>query len=258
MAVRQDKSNPLVEAFKVWCEHQLASVSGKSDLAKAIRYGLNRWGAFTLFLGEGQVAIDDYPAERAIKPVVLGRRNFSFCSSDAGGETLADALTVIETAKLHNLDAKAYPTDVSRIYEHMINQLDQLLPWNWQPLARPSSLAARSSLPSPPPSPSPASHKCSAQDRTCRTRGRDRGRQMPQVLGTKTHPLRPSGDPLGHRVGAHHVVGSPLPRRATGKLLFRSERREATSSSGTRSAGWPNGVSFAMRITNRGLVGRSN
>ena len=78
-----------------------------------------------------------------MKPVVLCRKNFLLCGSDAGGETLTDALTVIEAAKLHDLDPEAYLTDVlSRINEHMINQLDQLLPWNWRPLARPSSLAA--------------------------------------------------------------------------------------------------------------------
>lgn len=131
-AGRQQNSKPLVNAFQLWCEQQLARVSGKSDLARAIRYGLNRWGAFTLFLEDGRVAIDNNPAERAIKPVVLGRKNFLFCGSDAGGETLADAMTVIETAKLNNLDPEAYLTDVlSRINDHMINRLDQLLPWNW-------------------------------------------------------------------------------------------------------------------------------
>lgn len=135
-AVRQDKTRPQVNAFKAWAEQRLGQVSGKTDLAKAIRYGLNRWDAFTLFLDDGRVGIDNNPAERAIRPVALGRKNFLFCGSDAGGETLADALTLIETAKLHGLNPQAYLADVlARINDHMIKQLDQLLPWNWVPQA---------------------------------------------------------------------------------------------------------------------------
>jgi transposase len=111
-AVRQHKSKPKVEAFKGWCERQLAQLPGKGELAKAIRYGLNRWEAFTLFLEDGQVAIDNNPAERAIRPVALGRKNFLFVGSDAGGETLADAMNVIETAKLSGLDPEAHLRDV--------------------------------------------------------------------------------------------------------------------------------------------------
>lgn len=134
--MRQDKTRPLVDAFKGWAEQRLAQVSGKSDLAKAIRYGLNRWDAFTLFLDDGRVGIDNNPAERAMRPVAIGRKNFLFAGSDAGGERLADALTLIETAKLHGLNPEAYLADtLARINDHMINQLDQLLPWNWVPQA---------------------------------------------------------------------------------------------------------------------------
>jgi hypothetical protein len=142
-AVRQDKSKPKVEAFKAWCERQLAQLPGKGELAKAIRYGLNRWEAFTLFLEDGRAAIDNNPAERAIRPVALGRKNFLFVGSDAGGETLADAMTVIETAKLSGHDPEAYLRDVlAWINDHKINRLDELLPWNWQPTGIPQDQAA--------------------------------------------------------------------------------------------------------------------
>jgi len=75
-AVRQRQSRPKVDAFGQWCERQLALIPGKGDLAKAMRYALNRWPSFTLFLDDGRVAIDNNPAERAIKPIVLGRKNF--------------------------------------------------------------------------------------------------------------------------------------------------------------------------------------
>jgi transposase len=134
LAVRQAESKPLVEAFKTFSQDQLNRISGKSDLAKAFRYGLKRWASFTLFLQDGRVAIDNNPAERAIRPIALGRKNFLFAGSDAGGETLADAMTIIETAKLNSLNPAAYLADVlGRINDHKINALDQLLPWNWRP-----------------------------------------------------------------------------------------------------------------------------
>lgn len=132
-AVRQEKSAPLVEAFRAWCAHQLERILGKGDLAKAVRYALRRWEAFTLFLDDGRVAIDNNPAERALRPVVLTRKNVLFAGSDAGGETFADAMTLIETAKLSGLNPEAYLADVlARINDHPNKRLDDLLPWNWQ------------------------------------------------------------------------------------------------------------------------------
>ena len=76
---------------------------------------------------------DNNAAERAVKPVVIGRKNWMFAGSDAGGETLADAMTIIETAKLSNLNPEAYLADVlARINDHPNPRLDELLPWNWR------------------------------------------------------------------------------------------------------------------------------
>lgn len=133
-AIRQTETRPKVEAFKAWSEVQLSRIPGKSDLAKAFRYALNRWAAFTLFLDDGRIAIDNNAAERAIKPVVIGRKNFLFAGSDAGGETLASAMTIIETAKFNGLDPQAYLADIfARIHDHKINRIDELLPGNWKP-----------------------------------------------------------------------------------------------------------------------------
>ena len=111
-------------------------IPGKGDLAKAFRYGLSRWSAFCLFLEDGRVAIDNNSAERALRPIGIGRKNWLFAGADTGAETLARAMTIIETAKLNGLDPQAYLADVlDRIHDHKINRLDELLPWNWKPMA---------------------------------------------------------------------------------------------------------------------------
>ncbi|ESQ17121.1 MAG: hypothetical protein N838_24325 [Thiohalocapsa sp. PB-PSB1] len=135
-AVRQEKSNPKVEAFRTWAEQQLTRLPGKSDLAKAFRYGLSRWDSFTLFLDDGRVAIDNNSAERGMRPIGVGRRNWLFAGSDTGGETRARAMTIIETAKMSGLDPQAYLADLlDRIHDHKVNRLAELLPWNWSPTA---------------------------------------------------------------------------------------------------------------------------
>jgi transposase len=134
LRVRQMKSKPKVEALRQWAERQLTRIPGKSDLAKAFRYGLSRWPSFCLFLEDGRVAIDNNAAERAMRPIGIGRKNWLFAGADTGAETLARAMTVIETAKLNGLDPQAYLADVlDRIHDHKINRIDELLPWNWVP-----------------------------------------------------------------------------------------------------------------------------
>ena len=134
LAVRQAHSKPHAEAFRAWAEEQLKHISGKSDLAQAFRYALRRWSSFCLFLEDGRVAIDNNAAERGLRPIGVGRRNWLFAGSHAGGETMARALTLIESAKLNGLNPQAYLTDVlARINDHKINRLDELLPWKWKP-----------------------------------------------------------------------------------------------------------------------------
>ena len=132
--LRQKESKPKAEAFKAWAEATLSQLPKKSDLRAAFQYGLNRWAAFTLFLDDGRVAIDNNGAERALRPIGVGRRNWLFAGADTGGETLARAMTLIETAKMNGLDPQAYLADIlDRIHDHKINRLDELLPWNWTP-----------------------------------------------------------------------------------------------------------------------------
>ncbi|MEM1345770.1 MAG: transposase, partial [Pseudomonadota bacterium] len=133
-------SRPKAEALRAWMLDQLTQIPSKGALAKAMRYALGRWPSFTLFLEDRRVALDNNTAERAIKPpsnfAVIGRKNWMFAGSDAGGATLADAMTLIETAKMSGLNPEAYLADIlARLPDHPNRQLDTLLPWNWSPQA---------------------------------------------------------------------------------------------------------------------------
>ena len=131
LRVRAEHTAPLMAALHNWLEATLARISGRSDLAKAIRYSLRRWDALTLILRDGRACIDNSAAERAMRPIAIGRRNWTFAGSDAGGHREAAIYSLIETAKIHGLDPKAYLRDViSRIADHPVNRIDDLLPWN--------------------------------------------------------------------------------------------------------------------------------
>jgi transposase len=134
-AGRQARSKPLAEALHAWLQEQLPRISGKSDLAKAMRYALRHWDGLAVFLGDGRVEIDDNVVERAIRPIALGRKNALFAGSDAGGEHWALAATLIESAKMNGVEPFAYLRDVlERIVSGgcKSNELAALLPWNWR------------------------------------------------------------------------------------------------------------------------------
>ena len=130
-AQRQARAGPLLEALQTWLQALLPRVSVKSDIAQAIGYSLNRWKALTRYVDDGRLEIDNNAAERALRGVSLGRKNFLFMGSDAGGERAATFYSLVETAKLNGLDPEAYLREVfTRIADHPINRIDELLPWN--------------------------------------------------------------------------------------------------------------------------------
>ena len=142
VAVRQRTAKLKIDELAIWLDDQLAKIPGKSDLAKAIRYARWRWHALTRYLDDGRLEISNNPAENKIRPAALGRKNWLFCGSDAGGIRAAAFYTLIGTARMNGIEPEAWLTDViARIGAHPINRLAELLPWNWQPSATQSVAA---------------------------------------------------------------------------------------------------------------------
>jgi transposase len=131
MTVRQARAGPLLESLREWLRQILGRVSKKSELAKAVSYILSRWTALIRYRDDGRIEIDNNAAERSLRAVALGRKNYLFCGSDAGGERAAAIYSLIGTAKLNDIDPEAYLRHVlERIADHPITRVDELLPWN--------------------------------------------------------------------------------------------------------------------------------
>jgi len=131
LAVRQERSRPLVEALQPWLREKLSLISQKTKLAEAIRYALSRWAGLGCFLDDGRVEIDNNTVERAIRPIALNRKNALFAGSDGGAGHWAVIASLIETCKLIDVEPHGYLADViTRIVNgHPQSRLDELLPW---------------------------------------------------------------------------------------------------------------------------------
>jgi transposase len=141
LSVRQERSAPLVRDLEDWMRSERARLSRHAEVAKAMDYMLKRWSAFTRFLADGRICLSNNAAERALRGIALGRKAWLFAGSDRGGERAAIMYTLIQTARLNDVDPQAWLADVlARVNGHSIRDLDRLLPWHWTPT--PATLAA--------------------------------------------------------------------------------------------------------------------
>lgn len=132
--IRQAKARQIFDDLEAWLGTQLASISGKSPLAAAIRYALTRMPRLRPYLDHGILELDNNPAERAMRAIALGRKNYLFVGSQTGGKAAAVAYTLIETAKLNDVDPQAWLADtIAQIPDYKITRIDDLLPWHWRP-----------------------------------------------------------------------------------------------------------------------------
>ena len=130
---RQDRSKPLVVALETYMREQYERLSPKNAVAKAIRYMLVRWGSFTRFLDDGRICLSNNAAERALRGVALGRRNWTFAGSDEGGRRAAAVYSLMTTCKLNDVDPRAWLANVlATLPDHPMTRIDELMPWAWK------------------------------------------------------------------------------------------------------------------------------
>jgi transposase len=141
--VRQARAKPLLDDLRSWMEISLRQLSTKSETAGAIRYTLAHWRALTRYVDDGLLEIDNSAAERALRAVALGRKNYLFCGSNSGGERAAAIYSLVGTANLNDLDPELYlRTVLAQIAEFPVNRIDELLPWNLADALQPVAQAA--------------------------------------------------------------------------------------------------------------------
>ena len=132
-AVRQEKSKPLLDDMHAWLLRERETLSRSSEVLKPMNYMLRRWDDFARFLDDGRICLSNNAAERALRGIALGRRNWTFAGSQRGADRAAIMLTMITTCRLNDVDPKAWLADIlARIADHPASRLHELLPWEWK------------------------------------------------------------------------------------------------------------------------------
>jgi transposase len=145
LALRQQNSKPLLDEMHEWLTAERATLSRSSEVREPIDYMLKRWADFARFLEDGRICLTNNAAERALRGIALGRRNWTFAGSQRGAERAAVMLTLVTTARLNDVDPQAWLADVlARIADLPVRRLNELLPWEWKRLREPEKTAAQS------------------------------------------------------------------------------------------------------------------
>jgi hypothetical protein len=133
LAVRQEKSKPLLDELEAWLRQEREDLSRSSPVIEPINYMLSRWQDFARYADDGRICMTNNAAERALRGVACGRKNWNFAGSDRGADRAAIMLTLITTARLNDVDPKAWLADVlTRIADLPVSRLHELLPWQWK------------------------------------------------------------------------------------------------------------------------------
>jgi len=129
--LRQQQAVPILDELHTWLQATLRTLSKGSALSKAVRYAINQWDGLIAYVQDGRTSLDNNTAERSLRPIALGRKNYLFAGSVAGGQRAAALYSLLSTAKLNGLNPVQYLTAVlKRIGQHPINRIEELLPWN--------------------------------------------------------------------------------------------------------------------------------
>ncbi len=143
LALRQTHVAPLVTDLETWMRGARGKMSRHAEVAKAMDYMLRRWDTFSRFLHDGRICLTNNAAERALRGIALGRKAWLFAGSDRGGDRAAAMYSLIISAKLNDVDPRAWLADVlRRIADHPASRLHELLPWNWRKPVQNTAAAA--------------------------------------------------------------------------------------------------------------------
>ena len=133
LRIRREQSAPIAAELETWLRDERSRLSRSASVAKPIDYLLRRWDGFTRFLDDGRICLTNNAAERALRGFALGRKSWLFAGSTRGAERAAAMVTLLETAKLNDIDPQAWLADVlARINDIPQSRLHELLPWEWK------------------------------------------------------------------------------------------------------------------------------
>ena len=128
---------PILNELEAWLRQEINVVAPKSPIGEAIAYALGLWPRLRAYVTDGRYLIDNNRIENTIRPLAIGRKNYLFAGSDRGARNAALMYSLLGTCKLNGVEPFAYLRDViARIPDHKANKLNELLPYNWQPLAK--------------------------------------------------------------------------------------------------------------------------
>ncbi|HEX8335031.1 MAG TPA: IS66 family transposase [Segetibacter sp.] len=133
--LRQQQAVPILEHLGKWMKEAYTQVTPKSSIGKALAYSIERWEALSLYTSNGMLRIDNNPVENSIRPVAIGRKNYLFAGSHEAAQESAMIYSLLGTCKMHNINPWEWLKDIlTRLPDHPINKIKELLPHNWKPL----------------------------------------------------------------------------------------------------------------------------